>query len=220
GALPGAPLSFCRRPREWHACRGALRLSANADAFIGALPEQPPALPTSARGYRLVGRDDQPSSRYALNGSTARAIGSFFGANALGRLTEDGDSHPGISGRASTGMTPADTIRFTKTSCSQCWSCRTVETHLDTLEDVFVRLKPKADALDVDELDVGHAEKAEYGLQIGSRVVHWGGGATIRVDALRSKDHIDLLTLDQAFRAALGIAESLARTRHIVEPGL
>src|SRR5690606_20687926 len=111
GALPGAPLSFCRRPREWHACRGALRLSANADAFIGALPEQPPALPTSARGYRLVGRDDQPSSRYAVNGSTARAIASFFGATALGRLTEDGDSHPGISGRASTGMTPADTIR-------------------------------------------------------------------------------------------------------------
>ncbi len=72
-----------------------------------------------------------------------------------------------------------------KTSCSPCWICCTVDAGFGTTEDIFVRLKPKTDALDVDELDIGHAEEAEHRAQIGDSVIKLHG-STLGIDAAGS----------------------------------
>jgi len=68
----------------------------------------------------------------------------------------------------------------------------------------------------IDEVDVGHAEEAEHGLQV--RRLRVGGSATIAAAAGEGDE--DLLALEQALGAVLGVAEGDAGAGDSVDPVL
>ncbi|CDX24256.1 conserved hypothetical protein [Mesorhizobium sp. ORS 3324] len=81
------------------------------------------------------------------------------------------------------------------------------------------RVGAHADALDADDLDVGHAQEGEHATQIRDGVVHLHRGA-LRIDAAGSEHDINLLAGDETLRAVRAIGEGLARTGDVVDPRL